>query len=221
MKMMRSTARFEEKYVAVVLDIIMAQREGQPVLVGTTSIEKSELLSTMLSDVANLKTIQASVQTRLDAIKPGKEPQLREYLEEAITALDDVIKTKGVTHEVLNARYHEQEAYIVSQAGVPGAVTIATNMAGRGTDIQLGGNLDMRLERELEGKSDKEAEKLTASITEEVEKLKAKALEAGGLSMYLRPNVTKAVASTTSCVAVQAVRAIRAVQSFSFLCKTI
>ncbi len=171
----------EEKYIAVVIDIVMAQSDGQPVLVGTTSIEKSEILSAMLSDVNNLKTIQASIKSRLETIKPGKEPELTAYLEKAVSNLDDVIKSKGVKHEVLNARYHEQEAYIVSQAGVPGAITIATNMAGRGTDIQLGGNLDMRLERELEGKSEKESEKLTASITAEVEKLKAEALEAGGL----------------------------------------
>ena len=171
----------EEKYVAVVLDIIIAQRAGQPVLVGTTSIEKSELLSSMLGDKNNLKQIKDSVQARLDAIKPGKEAELRAYLEEAVAGVDEAIKAGGVKHEVLNARYHEQEAYIVSQAGVPGAVTIATNMAGRGTDIQLGGNLDMRLERELEGKSDKEAQKLTESISAEVAELKEKALAAGGL----------------------------------------
>ena len=59
--------------------------------------------------------------------------------------LSDILKKRKIQHSVLNARYHEQEAYIVAQAGVPGAVTIATNMAGRGTDIQLGGNADMRI----------------------------------------------------------------------------
>ena len=59
------------------------------------------------------------------------------------------MKEKGIKHRVLNARFHEEEASIVAQAGVPGAITIATNMAGRGTDIQLGGNLDMRLEQEI------------------------------------------------------------------------
>ena len=171
----------EEKLVAVVLDIILAQRAGQPVLVGTTSIEKSEQLSSMLSDKKTLKAILESVETRLASIKEGKETQLREFLENAIVATQEAIKGNGVKHEVLNARYHEQEAYIVSQAGVPGAVTIDTNMAGRGTDIQLGGNLDMRLERELEGKSEKDAEKITAKITEEVAKLKEEALAAGGL----------------------------------------
>ncbi|MDR3661208.1 MAG: preprotein translocase subunit SecA, partial [Mycobacterium sp.] len=100
-------------------DAILAQIEdcylrGQPILVGTVSIEKSEALSTLLS------------KHKYD--KDGKT------------------KT-GIPHQVLNARYHEQEASIVADAGVPGAVTIATNMAGRGTDIQLGGNVDMRVER--------------------------------------------------------------------------
>src|SRR6202012_1609516 len=85
----------------------------QPILVGTTSIEKSEQLS-------------------------------------------ELMKARKVKHNVLNARYHEQEAFIVSQAGVPGAVTIATNMAGRGTDIQLGGNPDMRIKAELDGVDDEE-----------------------------------------------------------------
>ncbi|MEM8751212.1 MAG: preprotein translocase subunit SecA [Pseudomonadota bacterium] len=171
----------EEKYIAVVLDIIAAQRTGQPVLVGTTSIEKSELLASMLSNLQALKAMRENVQGRLDSLKENKEPELRAYLQAALDGLDDAIKNKGVKHEVLNARYHEQEAYIVSQAGVPGAVTIATNMAGRGTDIQLGGNLDMRLEQELEGKSEKEAAKITESVTAEVAKLKEQALAAGGL----------------------------------------
>ncbi len=95
-----------EKYEAVATLIDEARAKGQPVLVGTTSIEKSETISNLL-------------------------------------------KKKKVPHAVLNARFHEQEAEIVSQAGAPGAVTIATNMAGRGTDIKLGGNLDVRLRKEL------------------------------------------------------------------------
>ena len=130
----------EEKYKAIIAEIRDAQSRGQPLLVGTTSIEKSELLAEML-------------------------------------------KQSGFTgFQVLNARYHEQEAYIVSQAGVPGAVTIATNMAGRGTDIQLGGNIDMRLEHELAGmEAGPERDAKEAAIREEVQALKQKALAAGGL----------------------------------------
>lgn len=130
----------EEKYKAIIEEIRTAQDRGQPVLVGTTSIEKSELLAAMM-------------------------------------------KQAGFTNfNVLNARYHEQEAYIVSQAGVPGAVTIATNMAGRGTDIQLGGNIEMRLERELEGmEPGPERDAKEAAIRAEVKELKQKALAAGGL----------------------------------------
>jgi preprotein translocase subunit SecA len=131
---------FEEKFKAIIVEIKAASDRNQPVLVGTTSIEKSELLATMLR-------------------QSGFEK-----------------------FSVLNARYHEQEAYIVSQAGVPGAVTIATNMAGRGTDIQLGGNVDMRLERELEGIEDEaQRQALETAIRAEIKELKAKALEAGGL----------------------------------------
>ncbi|MGF9565614.1 preprotein translocase subunit SecA [Neorhizobium sp. JUb45] len=130
----------EEKFTAIIKEIQDAHKRNQPVLVGTTSIEKSELLATML---------------RNDGFE---------------------------NFQVLNARYHEQEAYIVSQAGVPGAVTIATNMAGRGTDIQLGGNVDMRLERELEGIEDEaERKSIEATVRAEIKVLKAKALEAGGL----------------------------------------
>ncbi|PZU82573.1 MAG: preprotein translocase subunit SecA [Shinella sp.] len=131
---------FEEKFTAIIGEIKAAHERKQPVLVGTTSIEKSELLANLLK-------------------KSGFDK-----------------------FQVLNARYHEQEAYIVSQAGVPGAVTIATNMAGRGTDIQLGGNIDMRLERELEGmEPGPELDAKEQAIREEVKKLKAEALAAGGL----------------------------------------
>ncbi|MCM2440120.1 preprotein translocase subunit SecA [Agrobacterium vitis] len=131
---------FEEKFKAIIEEIKASASRNQPVLVGTTSIEKSELLATML-------------------------------------------RQSGFTDfSVLNARYHEQEAYIVSQAGVPGAVTIATNMAGRGTDIQLGGNIDMRLERDLEGmEPGPERDAKEQAIREEVKALKEKALAAGGL----------------------------------------
>ena len=97
-------------------------------------------------------------------------------------SLSSFLKEKGIKHRVLNARFHEEEASIVAQAGVPGAITIATNMAGRGTDIQLGGNLDMRLEHEIpKGLSDTKRKKLEEKISNEVEKLKKQAIEAGGL----------------------------------------
>ncbi|MCO5135790.1 MAG: preprotein translocase subunit SecA, partial [Phyllobacteriaceae bacterium] len=130
----------EEKYRAIIHLIKDCRERGQPVLVGTTSIEKSELLAEKL---------------RQEGIKD---------------------------FQVLNARYHEQEAYIISQAGVPGAITIATNMAGRGTDIQLGGNLDMRLEHELGDMAEgKEREKKEKAIRDDVAALKKQALDAGGL----------------------------------------
>ncbi|HXP95989.1 MAG TPA: preprotein translocase subunit SecA [Telmatospirillum sp.] len=131
------TAR--EKFEAIVELIEDCCKRQQPVLVGTVSIEKSEMLS-------------------------------------------ELLKKKKVPHEVLNARHHEREAYIVSLAGVPSAVTIATNMAGRGTDIQLGGNLDMRLRHELLTITDEALRaKKIEEIRAEVEAGKQVALAAGGL----------------------------------------
>ena len=129
--------RTSEERDNAVIDLIADCRErGQPVLVGTVSIEKSE-------------------------------------------ALSEVLKGRKIEHKVLNARFHAEEAKIIAQAGVPGAVTIATNMAGRGTDIQLGGNLDMRLEVEADGgvlpRSDHD------TIVAEVTALKERSLAAGGL----------------------------------------
>ncbi len=130
----------EEKYKAIVRDIREATAKGQPVLVGTTSIEKSEQLAERL-----------------------RQEGFKDF-------------------QVLNARYHEQEAFIVAQAGVPGALTIATNMAGRGTDIQLGGNLDMRIKAELDDMPDGDDRKAKeAAIREDIARLKEKALAAGGL----------------------------------------
>jgi preprotein translocase subunit SecA len=130
----------EEKYQAIITEIKASHEKGQPVLVGTTSIEKSELLAELLRRAGFDK------------------------------------------FAVLNARYHEQEAFIVAQAGVPGAVTIATNMAGRGTDIKLGGNAEMRIEQELgDMPAGPERDAAIAAINAEVQVLKDKALAAGGL----------------------------------------
>jgi preprotein translocase subunit SecA len=132
----------QEKYDAIVAEIERAHGAGQPILVGTTSIEKSENLSAML-------------------------------------------KARKIPHNVLNARYHEQEAKIVADAGVPGAVTIATNMAGRGTDIQLGGNVEMRVIEEVEkaeaAGGHVDPAEIRARVEAEVAEAKARALEAGGL----------------------------------------
>ena len=96
--------------------------------------------------------------------------------------LSEVLKKEGIKHQVLNARYHEQEAYIISQAGAPGAVTIATNMAGRGTDIQLGGNLEMKLELELRGIEDlKIREEVSQRVKDEIAAAAQIVKDAGGL----------------------------------------
>ena len=130
----------EEKYRAIVRDIRASNEKGQPILVGTTSIEKSEQLAERL-----------------------RKEGIKEF-------------------QVLNARYHEQEAYIIAQAGVPGTITIATNMAGRGTDIQLGGNLEMRVRQELSDVPEgPEREAKIAAIKADIAQLKEKALAAGGL----------------------------------------
>jgi len=128
-----------DKFAAIAKEIKARQEKGQPVLVGTVSIEKSEMLS--------------------------------EYLTK-----------EGIRHSVLNARFHEQEAHIVAQAGRMGAVTVSTNMAGRGTDIQLGGNIDFRIQDELAGleegpERDREIERIKREVAEE----KQRVLEAGGL----------------------------------------
>ncbi len=134
------------KYKDIVEEVREARAKGQPVLLGTASIEKSEIVSTYLT-------------------------------------------AAKIPHKVLNARHHAQEAEIVADAGVPGAVTVATNMAGRGTDIQLGGNLDMRVAKAVEAHIEKtgnepsegELQLITDQIKAEIEVAKKKALEAGGL----------------------------------------
>ena len=95
--------------------------------------------------------------------------------------LANMLKKRKVKHKVLNAKFHEEEAYIVSQAGRKGAVTIATNMAGRGTDIQLGGNIDMRIEREVTEKNSTKRNKKIAMITSEVAEEKRAVIDLGGL----------------------------------------
>lgn len=134
------------KHRAIIADIKVTREKGQPILVGTASIERSETISALL-------------------------------------------KAEGIPHNVLNARYHEQEAYIIAEAGVEGAVTIATNMAGRGTDIQLGGNFDMRFGREREENEKAWGREMTADelaamrsrIMADIEVKKARAMELGGL----------------------------------------
>jgi preprotein translocase subunit SecA len=127
-----------EKMDGVLAEIRAANEKGQPILVGTTSIEKSEELSQLLTRA-------------------------------------------GIKHNVLNARQHEQEAQIVGDAGRLGAVTIATNMAGRGTDIQLGGNVEMRVLQALDDTPDADPAETRARIEAEVAEEKQKVKEAGGL----------------------------------------
>jgi preprotein translocase subunit SecA len=172
----------EEKYRAIVIELAAAARKNQPILVGTTSIEKSELLSRMISDTKYLTETANNLTAKLNGIKEGREKDYRQALEAAISDLRHAAANNGLKHEVLNARQHEREAQIVAQAGVPGAITIATNMAGRGTDIQLGGNADMRIAQEL-GDMPEGPERKTAEdrIRAEIAALKKIALEAGGL----------------------------------------
>ncbi len=130
----------KEKYKAIIDTIKECHAKGQPVLVGTTSVEKSEIIAKLLKEQSDIK------------------------------------------FEVLNAKHHEREAAIVAEAGVLGAVTIATNMAGRGTDIQLGGNPDITLRKRLKGnETEEEIAKLKEEIKKEISENKEKVLQAGGL----------------------------------------
>lgn len=136
----------KEKYKAIIAEVKDCKSRNQPVLLGTASIEKSELISTLLGSA-------------------------------------------GIKHQVLNARHHEQEASIIALAGMPGSITVATNMAGRGTDIQLGGNYDMILERRTAEEAEKKGRDLTegeldllkSQIKADVAVKKKQALDAGGL----------------------------------------
>src|SRR6195256_285394 len=154
-----------EKYRSILSLIEDCKARGQPVLVGTTSIEKSEQLAEMLRQ-AGWEQHDFSDPNAFAALYSGDEGA-----------------AKVKVFAILNARYHEQEAYIISQAGVPGAVTIATNIAGRGTDIQLGGNAEMRIKQELKdiGNETGEHDVKAAEIKAQVARLKEKALAAGGL----------------------------------------
>src|ERR1022692_3375798 len=155
-----------EKYRSIITLLEDCKVRGQPVLVGTTSIEKSESLAEMLRQ-AGWEAHDFSDPNAFAALYSGD---------------DGATKTK--VFAILNARYPEQEAFIVSQAGVPGAITIATNMAGRGTDIQLGGNADMRIRHEIadiEDARERDQSPRAAEIRSQVARLKEKALAAGGL----------------------------------------
>ena len=175
----------KEKYKAIIADIRDCVRRKQPVLVGTVSIEKSEVLSNLLS-------------------------------------------AEKIPHQVLNARHHEREAHIIAQAGVPGAVTVATNMAGRGTDIQLGGNVEMRVADEGEEKAKELGRELTEDELEGAARARSRPTSPPrrprrwppAVSTCWPPSATKAAASTTSCAAVPAARATRAARNSTSASRT-
>ncbi|MDQ1194238.1 preprotein translocase subunit SecA [Brevundimonas vesicularis] len=172
-----------EKNQAIARQIAECHLAGQPILVGTVSIERSEQLSDLLN------RFEYKVETSR-TLKPEYAGKAKEAEKIGDAAYDITYETKlrGIPHSVLNARQHEQEAYIVADAGLPGVVTIATNMAGRGTDIQLGGNLEMKMQKWLleqrnmavEVTPEMEAAK-EAEFKAEIAVQKKIALEAGGL----------------------------------------
>ncbi|MET4682160.1 preprotein translocase subunit SecA [Brevundimonas faecalis] len=173
---------FKEKNGAIAAQIAECHVKGQPILVGTVSIEKSE----ELSEVLNTYAYKVETGRALKAEYAGREKEAQKVGDEAYDIT--YVTGRGIPHNVLNARQHEQEAYIVADAGLPGAVTIATNMAGRGTDIQLGGNLEMRVQRWLQEQRNMAVEVTPESQSAQEEAFKAEiavakeqALAAGGL----------------------------------------
>ncbi|WP_295187534.1 preprotein translocase subunit SecA [uncultured Brevundimonas sp.] len=172
-----------EKNQAIARQIAECHLAGQPILVGTVSIERSE----QLSDLLNRFEYKVETSRTLKPEYAGKAKEA-EKIGDAAYNITYETKLRGIPHSVLNARQHEQEAYIVADAGLPGAVTIATNMAGRGTDIQLGGNLEMKMQKWLleqrnmavEVTPEMEAAK-EAEFKAEIAVQKEKALAAGGL----------------------------------------
>src|SRR5258706_419907 len=170
----------DEKHRAIVTQIAECLKKGQPVLVGTVSIEKSEDLDAKLKD---RKYIRETGQELIDkAKKLGDTPEGKEHREIGEYLVSISSKSNPIPHNVLNARYHEDEAYIVAQAGRSYAVTIATDIAGRGTDIQLGGNPEMRVKWELDDVTDAtERARRIAEIRAEVAVDKEKVIAAGGL----------------------------------------
>jgi len=201
-----------QKYYSVIEDIVDLHEQGQPVLVGTTSIEKSELIANLLDKpekmnlyllnkikkCVNLKNKQNITGPSIDAlmkqfdrpglIDPVKFEEVCKQIEEAFPKKYDefvercysILRTakvvaairKGVPHNVLNAKFHEQEALIVAQAGRKGAVTIATNMAGRGTDILLGGNPEYLAKEKLKGDTIEDEAAYEQKLKELTEKMK-------------------------------------------------
>jgi preprotein translocase subunit SecA len=218
-----------QKYISVIEEIVECFEDGRPVLVGTTSIEKSELVDELLSKPQQMgEVLLKKIQKVMDSIKKQnlsganidalkkifERPALidtskmeeicknlekdfpkkqEEFLERAYSALRTArvvaAVRKGIPHHVLNAKHHEKEAMIVAQAGRKGAVTIATNMAGRGTDILLGGNPEYRAKEKLLKDSpnlsgdeyDEKVKELTKKFREETDKEHDEVVALGGL----------------------------------------
>lgn len=182
-----------EKYAAIVATIADCSRRGQPALVGTTSIEKSETLSGYLKDKKFIADLGRSLMAQSDKITAGRDDEVKAYQADMGSHLVEIAKKAKagadvIPHQVLNARYHEQEALIIAQAGVPAGITIATNMAGRGTDIQLGGNAEYQLRDWILTETTERAAPSEAAIAQQRAKIEAaigekkqKALDAGGL----------------------------------------